>query len=87
MISFSCAYFRSGVDVFVTMHSDDGGDIGKGLVEDGLLLVDRKGGRKLASLLLEYENAMAAAKKAHRNIWQYGDITADDAKEFGTGNK
>ena len=26
---------------------------------------------------------MAVAKKAHLNIWQYGDITADDAKEFG----
>jgi len=77
--------YRSGSDVFVTMNSDGGEDIGKGLVEDGLLLVDRKGGRKLASLLREYEDAMSIAKKAHRNIWQYGDITADDAKEFGTG--
>jgi len=23
------------------------------------------------------------AKKEHLNIWRYGDITADDAKEFG----
>ena len=33
----------------------------------------------------EYEDAMGRAKKRHLNIWQYGDITADDAKEFGTG--
>lgn len=32
----------------------------------------------------EYEEAMEKAKKDHLNIWRYGDITADDAKEFGT---
>ena len=52
-------------------------------MSDGLLLVDKKGGRKLATLQKEYEDAMSVAKKAHLNIWQYGDITADDAKEFG----
>jgi hypothetical protein len=36
---------------FVTLYTEDGMDIGKGLVEDGLLLVDRKGGRKLANLV------------------------------------
>ena len=33
----------------------------------------------------DYEDAMGRAKTNHLNIWQYGDITADDAKEFGTG--
>jgi staphylococcal nuclease domain-containing protein 1 len=79
--------YRVGPDSFVTFHTEGGEDIGKGLVQDGLLLVDRKGGRKLASLVREYEEAMARAKKDHLNIWRYGDITADDAKEFGTGNK
>jgi len=74
--------YRVGSESFVTF-SQSGEDIGKGLVSDGLLLVDKKGGRKLASLLREYEDAMAVAKKAHLNIWKYGDITADDAKEFG----
>jgi hypothetical protein len=36
---------------FVTLYTEAGEDIGKGLVEDGLLLVDKKGGRKLASLV------------------------------------
>ena len=36
---------------FVTLYTEEGLDIGKGLVEDGLLLVDKKGGRKLASLV------------------------------------
>ena len=30
---------------------------------------------------------MSVAKKAHLNIWQYGDITADDAREFGSGKQ
>ena len=36
---------------FVTLYTEAGEDIGKGLVEDGLLLVDKKGGGKLASLV------------------------------------
>jgi len=77
--------YRVGSDVYVTLSRESGEDIGKGLVQDGLLLVDRKGGRKLASLLRDYEDAMTQAKKDHLNIWRYGDITADDAKEFGSG--
>jgi len=77
--------YKIGTEVFVTLSSDAGEDIGKGLVEDGLLLVDRKGGRKFAKLLSDYEDSMQKAKKEHLNIWRYGDITADDAREFGTG--
>jgi hypothetical protein len=45
-----CVYRVTG-ESFVTLYTEDGMDIGKGLVEDGLLLVDRKGGRKLANLV------------------------------------
>ena len=58
-------------------------DIVDGLIKDGLLMVDKKGGRKLAKLLKQYEESMESAKKDHLNIWRYGDITADDAREFG----
>ena len=84
VLTFSRA--RTGTDVFVTVHSGDE-DIGKGLVEDGLLLVDKKGGRKFAKMMKEYDDAMQKAKKHHLNIWRYGDITEDDAKEFGVGVK
>jgi len=79
--------YRISGESFVTLHTTDSNkmDVGKALVEDGLLMVDRKGGRKLASLQKEYVDAMDKAKKAHLNIWRYGDITADDAKEFGHG--
>jgi len=48
-------------------------------------LVDKKGGRRLAKLVASYQEAMEKAKKSHLNIWEYGDITQDDAKEFGVG--
>ena len=46
-------------------------DIGAGLIEDGLLMVDRKVGRKLAIMVQNknYEDAMARAKKTCLNIW------------------
>jgi hypothetical protein len=31
----------------------------------------------------DYRASQDAAKKAHARIWQYGDITEDDDKEFG----
>jgi len=78
--------YRSGGETFVTMvTTDTKDDIGMGLVQDGLLMVDRKGGRKLAKLQKQYEDAMDFAKKQHLNIWRYGDITEDDAREFGVG--
>jgi staphylococcal nuclease domain-containing protein 1 len=33
----------------------------------------------------EYREAQETAKKSHANVWMYGDITEDDAKEFGLG--
>ena len=52
-----------------------------------LFLVDKKGGRKFAKMMKDYDDAMQKAKKHHLNIWRYGDITDDDAKEFGVGVK
>lgn len=31
----------------------------------------------------DYKEAEALAKKNHVGIWEYGDITEDDAREFG----
>jgi len=78
--------YKTGTDTFVTAQVGDE-DIGKGLVGDGLFLVERKGGRKFAKMLSEYNEAMAKAKRDHLAIWQYGDITEDDAKEFGAGTR
>nr|QBI71278.1 ebna2 binding protein P100 [Liposcelis bostrychophila] len=58
-------------------------DIAKDLVADGYLLVDHRKERRLQKVMSDYRAAQEEAKKHHKFIWQYGDITEDDAKEFG----
>ncbi|EEB10167.1 nuclease domain-containing protein, putative [Pediculus humanus corporis] len=58
-------------------------DIAKELITDGLLLLDSRREKRLQKVVSEYRSAQEEAKKDHRFIWQYGDITEDDAKEFG----
>jgi len=74
--------YKVGSDTYVSVHIEKE-DVGKNLVEDGLLLVERQRGRKLEKLVKGYEEAMGNAKKNHLNIWRYGDITQDDSREFG----
>lgn len=35
--------------------------------------------------MAEYRAAQEAAKRRHVKMWMYGDITEDDAEEFGLG--
>merc|ERR1712142_256544 len=58
-------------------------DIGKNLIAEGLLMAEKRGGRRVSKLVDSYLEAMSQAKRKHLNIWRYGDITEDDAREFG----
>lgn len=58
-------------------------DIGKRLVENGLLIAMKRRERKLLRTINDYINAEKTAKENRANMWQYGDFTADDAREFG----
>ena len=73
--------FRDGLE-YVTLRSD-GQDVGKGLVEEGLLMVDARRDPRVRELVTEYQAAQDRARRDHKNIWQYGDVTDDDATEFG----
>merc|ERR1719323_913171 len=76
--------YKIGTLEFVTIsEASNSEDIGKNLVTDGLMMVEKKGGRRLAKLVNSYIEAQDAAKKNHLNIWEYGDITVDDSREFG----
>ena len=33
--------------------------------------------------LTTYRAAQESARRKHLNVWQYGDVTEDDAHEFG----
>jgi len=47
------------------------------------MMVDKVRGRRLAKVVNSYVEAQESAKKNHLNIWEYGDITGDEAREFG----
>jgi len=68
---------------YVTVFNDSNEDLGKNVVQDGLMMVDKVRGRRLAKVVNSYVEAQESAKKNHLNIWEYGDITGDEAREFG----
>lgn len=76
--------YKSGSLLHVTLLSaDEKEDIGKELVEKGFVFVDPKREKKFQKIVSEYLAAQESAKKQRLNLWQYGDVTEDDAKEFG----
>ena len=75
--------YRNSGQAYVSLTDSNDQDVGRNLIMDGLMLAEKKGGRRLAKLVDSYLEAQESAKKNHLNIWEYGDITADDAKEFG----
>lgn len=70
-----------------SLHLDEtpDSDIVYNLIAEGLLMVENRKERRQNKLLEHYKSGQEKAKKAHYNIWEYGDVTEDDAKEFGLG--
>merc|ERR1719412_2932122 len=81
-VRINCEYKVGTLD-YVTVFNDSNDDLGKSLVQDGLMMVDKVRGRRLAKVVNSYVEAQESAKKNHLNIWEYGDITGDEAREFG----
>jgi len=77
--------YKIGTTSYVSLLDGNEQDVGKSLIREGLLMAEKRGGRRVAKLVDAYQEAMAQAKREHINIWQYGDITDDDAREFGVG--
>ncbi|XP_062838824.1 LOW QUALITY PROTEIN: staphylococcal nuclease domain-containing protein 1 [Anolis carolinensis] len=63
--------------------ADSKGDVGLGLVKEGLVMVEPRKEKQFQKVVTEYLNAQEAAKSARLNLWRYGDFRADDADEFG----
>lgn len=85
--SINVEYKVGNVD-YVTMTDSRKVDIGKKLVSDGFVSVDRaRREKRLQKLLTDYLKTLTAAKAAHRNMWRYGDKEQDDAAEFGITKK
>ncbi|XP_030843744.1 staphylococcal nuclease domain-containing protein 1 isoform X1 [Strongylocentrotus purpuratus] len=76
--------YRNGALEYVTLLTPEKkDDVAEGLLRDGLILAEKRREKRLAKLVTEYAKAQEAARKDHKNLWRYGDITEDDAKEFG----
>ncbi|XP_053623818.1 staphylococcal nuclease domain-containing protein 1 [Plodia interpunctella] len=58
-------------------------DLGKSLIKEGLALMESLRDHRLAGLVAEYRVAQEHAKSSRLNLWRHGDITDDDAVEFG----
>ncbi|GFQ84815.1 staphylococcal nuclease domain-containing protein 1 [Trichonephila clavata] len=76
--------YKSGSIPYVTLvTSDEKENIGKKLIEKGYVLAEKRREKKYQTIINEYVSAQDLAKKNRVNLWVYGDITEDDAKEFG----
>jgi staphylococcal nuclease domain-containing protein 1 len=76
--------YKSGSVEYVTLCDSKKNDIGKMLINNGFVSVDKtRRERRLQKMLTEYLKALAIAKQSHKNMWRYGDKEQDDAAEFG----
>nr|QBI71277.1 ebna2 binding protein P100 [Isotomurus palustris] len=76
-------YKNVGVEYVSLADDKKKQDVGQTLVREGLLLVENRKERRLQKMVKEFKAAENEAKAKHLNIWEYGDITQDDAREFG----
>lgn len=76
--------YKVGSIDFVTLTDSNKVDIGKKLVLEGFVSVDRaRREKRLQKLLTDYLKTLTQAKSAHKMMWRYGDKEQDDAAEFG----
>ncbi|XP_042223849.1 staphylococcal nuclease domain-containing protein 1-like [Homarus americanus] len=76
-------YRNQGQDFVNIQRADTKADVARTLLVNGLLLLDERKDKRFQSLVSDYRSAQEEAKRKHLNIWQYGDVTDDDAHEFG----
>jgi staphylococcal nuclease domain-containing protein 1 len=76
--------YKLGSVEFVTLSDLNKNDLGKKLVQDGYVSVDRaRREKRLQKMLTDYLKSLSNAKQAHKVMWRYGDKEQDDAAEFG----
>ncbi|XP_001635744.2 staphylococcal nuclease domain-containing protein 1 [Nematostella vectensis] len=78
--------YKNGGQEFVSVMTEGGDDVGKSLVADGFVLVEKRKEKRLQKMMEEYRKAQDTARTTRLNLWRYGDFTEDDAREFGYPN-
>lgn len=76
-------YKANGHEYCTLQRVNDKVDLGRLLLSQGFVMVDNRKEKRMQSLLVDYRAAQEEAKKNRLNLWRYGDVTDDDAFEFG----
>ena len=85
--SINSEYKNGSVD-FVTLFDSNKNDVGKLLISNGYVSVEKaRRERRMQKMLTDYMKALTLAKQSHKNMWRYGDKEQDDALEFGISRK
>jgi staphylococcal nuclease domain-containing protein 1 len=85
--SINIEYKLASVE-YVTLYDSNKNDIGKMLINNGFVSVDKaRRERRLQKILTDYLKALTIAKQSHKNMWRYGDKEQDDAAEFGISRR
>nr|XP_002128402.1 staphylococcal nuclease domain-containing protein 1 [Ciona intestinalis] len=79
--------YKDGVDFVTLLNQDETLNVGKALIGDGFCTVAKRGEKRLQKMMSEFYAEQNNAKKQHLNLWRYGDISEDDASEFGYSKK
>ena len=80
--------YKTGTLECVSLFDAKKSDIGKKLVAEGFVSVERsRRERRLQKLLSDYHKHLSQAKQAHKNMWRYGDKEQDDSFERGYTQK
>uniref|UniRef100_H2ZBR1 Staphylococcal nuclease domain-containing protein n=2 Tax=Ciona savignyi TaxID=51511 RepID=H2ZBR1_CIOSA len=82
-LKLNVEYKDGSIDHVTLVNQDESINVGKSLVTDGFCTVAKRGEKRLQKMLTEFYAEQNKAKKQHLNLWRYGDITEDDASEFG----
>lgn len=78
--------YRDGPAEYVTaLDAETSTDIGQEMLEQGLITLKARTSAHLQALMAAYTAAQQQAKSGRLGIWTYGDVSEDDAKEFGRG--
>ena len=82
-LQINVEYTTDGKSFATAIDAKSKGDVGKKLVGNGLATVEKRREKKLQALIAGYLAEQAAARSSRTCIWEYGDIEAEEAKEFG----
>eukprot|EP01135_Chromosphaera_perkinsii_P002958 Nk52_evm69s230 gene=Nk52_evmTU69s230 len=76
-------YSFGGKDYVTMTDPESKTDLSEMMLNAGLAVAERTREQRFKTIAAKYKSLQEAACKKRVNMWEYGDITADDDREFG----